>query len=549
MKYVKNMLWACLLAVTWLPVSLAQTKTGGSAAANQVKTANGVLEGTTEKSGIRSFKGVPFAAPPVGNLRWREPQPVKNWQGVRKATQFGPRAMQLALFGDMNFRSNGMNEDCLYLNVWTPAKTGKEKLPVLVYFYGGGFVAGDGSEPRYDGESMAQHGMVAITVNYRLGVFGFMTHPELTKESPNKASGNYGLLDQSAALKWVKQNIAAFGGDPSKVTIAGESAGSYSVSAQMASPLSKNLIAGAIGESGSLLSLQPTTTLAQAEQNGVTFATSLGANSLAALRALPADQLLQATGKPGTPRFSVVVDGYFFPKAPSEIFTSGQQAKVPLLAGWNSEESGFRGILGQEAPTPENYKKALEKQFGERAGDVLKLYPATTEDEVIQAATALAGDRFIGYSTWKLIDVHAQTSGKPVYRYMYSRPRPEMTPEMGNATPGLAGGVIRNADPNVKKAPPARGAVHSAEIEYAMGNLATNKVYAWTPEDYKISKLMQSYFANFIKTGNPNGQGLPTWPALKPDSPAPVMNIDVNTRLETDNTRERYLLLEELAKK
>ncbi|PSR52733.1 carboxylesterase [Adhaeribacter arboris] len=551
MHYVNKLVCVGLLAVSFLSEGLAQTKikSSGSSALNQVKTANGLLEGTTEKSGIQAFKGVPFAAPPVGELRWREPQPVKNWTGVRPAKQFGPRAMQLALFGDMNFRSNGMNEDCLYLNVWTPAKTGKEKLPVLVYFYGGGFVAGDGSEPRYDGESMAQRGIVAVTVNYRLGIFGFMAHPELTKESPNKASGNYGLLDQSAALKWVKQNIAAFGGDPAKVTIAGESAGSFAVSAQMASPLSKNLFAGAIGESGSLLSLQPTVALAKGEETGVTFATSIGATSLAALRAMPAEQLLEATGKPGTPRFSVVTDGYFFPKSPKEIFMAGEQAHVPLLAGWNSEESGYRAILGQEAPTPENYKKAVEKLYTDRASEVLQAYPATTEEEVLDAATNLAGDRFIGYSTWKWIDVHSQTGGKPVYRYLYLRPRPEMTPEMGNAVAGLAGGVIKNPDASVKKAPPARGAVHSAEIEYAMGNLATNKVYAWTPDDYKVSATMQSYFANFIKTGNPNGKGLPSWPALKTGSPAQVMHLDVNTRVETDKNGERYLLLEKLSAK
>lgn len=549
MRYLNKMLWTGLLAVLLLPASLAQTKTKGNVGSNRVKIANGLLEGITEKSGIRAFKGVPFAAPPVGTLRWQAPQPVKNWSGVHQANQFGPRAMQLALFGDMNFRSDGMNEDCLYLNVWTPAKTGKERLPVLVYFYGGGFVAGDGSEPRYDGESMAKRGIVAVTVNYRLGVFGFLAHPELTKESPNQASGNYGLMDQSAALRWVKQNIYAFGGDPAKITIAGESAGSYSVSAQMASPLSRNLIAGAIGESGSLLSLQPTIALAQAEQVGLTFATGLGANSLAALRALPAQQLLEATGKPGTPRFPVVVDGYFFPKAPRDIFTSGEQAHVPLLAGWNSEESGYRAILGQEPPTPENYAKAVQKLYGDRASDVLKLYPAADEEQVIQAATNLASDRFIGYSTWKWIDIHSQTSGKPVYRYLYSRPRPEMTPEMGNAVPGLAGGVIRNPDAAATKIPPARGAVHSAEIEYALGNLATNKVYAWTPDDYKVSEVMQSYFANFIKTGNPNGKGLPTWPALKSDSASPVMHIDVTTRVETDQTRERYLLLEKLMAK
>src|SRR5438270_6555528 len=261
----------------------------------QVKTVNGIVEGILEKSGVRSFKGIPFAAPPVGNLRWKEPQPVANWQGVRKTDHFGPRAMQAPIFGDMGFRSDGMSEDCLYLNVWSPSNAGNKKLPVLVYFYGGGFVAGDGSEYRYDGESMAQKGIVALTVNYRLGIFGFFAHPELTRESPHHASGNYGLMDQSAALQWVKQNIAAFGGDPNRITIAGESAGSFSVSAQMASPLSRNLIAGAIGESGSLLGMQPLTPLSQAEQMGVQFGNNSGASSLAALRALPASQLLQAT--------------------------------------------------------------------------------------------------------------------------------------------------------------------------------------------------------------------------------------------------------------
>src|SRR5690349_9243665 len=276
----------------------------------RVKVANGMLEGVNV-SGIREFKGVPYAAPPVGNLRWREPQPAQNWTGVRKADHFGPRAMQLPLFGDMNFRSDGMSEDCLYLNVWTPSKTGNEKLPVLVYFYGGGFAAGDGSEPRYDGESMARRGIVAVTVNYRLTVFGFFSHPELTKESPHHASGNQGLLDQSAALQWVKQNIAAFGGDPNKITIAGESAGSYSVSAQMASPLSRNIISRAIGESGSLLGLSPTVPLKDAEKTGADFAASIKANSLSDLRAMPAEQLLKVTANTSFGRFPVTVDGYF----------------------------------------------------------------------------------------------------------------------------------------------------------------------------------------------------------------------------------------------
>ncbi len=518
--------------------------------APRAKTANGVLEGVVEPSGIHSFKGVPFATPPVGELRWKEPQPAKNWQGVRKADKFGPRAMQRNVFGDMNFRSNGTSEDCLYLNVWTPAKSEKESLPVLVYFYGGGFIAGDGSEPRYDGESMAKKGIVAITVNYRLGVFGFMAHPELTKESPHHASGNYGYLDQSEALRWVQKNAAAFGGDPKKITIAGESAGSISVSAQMASPLSKNLIAGAIGESGSALGTLPPTTLADAEQLGVKFAEMLGAKSLAELRALPGEQLLEATAKEGYGRFPSTIDGYFFPKSPKEIFAAGEQAHVPLLVGWNSEEMNYRAMLGKEKPTPENYANAVKKIYGDQADQVLKLYAGSTEEGVEQAATDLAGDRFIGYSTWKWADIQARTGGgKPVYRYLYSRPRPAMTPEMGNATAGLAGGVIKGGDANAVKMPPARGAVHSAEIEYAMGNLATNKVYAWTPDDYKVSELMQNYFANFIKTGNPNGGNLPKWPALKSDNTAQFMHIDINTRPETESHRERYIFLDQASAK
>src|SRR5438876_3166700 len=281
---------------TFIFIAILLITNRGASAQNRVKTANGIVEGSPEQSsGIRTFKGIPFAAPPVDDLRWQPPQPVPNWKGLRKADQFGPRCMQRPIFGDMGFRSNGMSEDCLYLNVWTPAKSSKERLPVLVYFYGGGFVAGDGSEARYQGESMARKGIVALTVNYRLGVFGLLAHPELTKESPRHASGNYGLLDQNAALRWVQQNIAAFGGDPKKVTIAGESAGSVSVSAQMASPLSRDLIAGAIGESGSIVGTLSAVPLAEGEQNGEKFATAIGATSLAALRAMPAEQLLETT--------------------------------------------------------------------------------------------------------------------------------------------------------------------------------------------------------------------------------------------------------------
>lgn len=526
---------------------LLSVMTAETFAQERVKTANGMLEGTIDKAaGVRSFKGVPFGAPPVGEFRWQPPQPVKNWEGIRKADKFGPRAMQRNVFGDMNFRSNGTSEDCLYLNVWTPAKAGKN-LPVLVYFYGGGFIAGDGSEPRYDGASMASKGIVTITVNYRLGVFGFFAHPELTKESPHHASGNYGLLDQAAALQWVQKNIAAFGGDPKRVTIAGESAGSISVSAQMASPLSKNLIAGAIGESGSIIGALSAVPLSEGEQAGVKFGKAIGVEGLAALRAMPADQLLETTAKPGLPRFSPTVDGWFFPKSPAEIFAAGEQARVPLLAGSNIEESGAGAVLGREKPTVENYRKALERLYPGKADEVFKHYPDTNEAEVTDAARDLASDRFIAFSTWKWVELSTKTGGKPTYYYRYDRARPAMRPEMGDAQAGLAGGVVRGTGAALATPRPLpRGAVHSAEIEYAMGNLDGNKVYAWTPEDFQVSKTMQEYFVNFIKTANPNGKGLANWPKFDAKQ---RMIIDVNTRAEADKVRARYEFLDQLNKK
>ncbi|MBI2729724.1 MAG: carboxylesterase family protein [Sphingobacteriales bacterium] len=512
-----------------------------------VKVENGILQGTDE-SGIHVFKGVPYAAPPVGELRWREPQPVKNWEGVLKADRFGKQAMQLPIFGDMNFRASGVSEDCLYLNVWTPANAVKEKLPVLVYFYGGGFMAGDGSEPRYDGESMARRGIVTVTVNYRLGVFGLLAHPELTKESPHHASGNYGLMDQSAALQWVQKNIAVFGGDPNRVTIAGESAGSMSVCAQMASPLSKNLIAGAIGESGSVIG-NPTATLQEAENAGSKWAQSIKKNSLLELRSMNADDLLKAASAAGFGAFPICVDGYFFPKSPLEIFEKGEQAHVPLLAGWNSQEMVPQFVMGSDKFTVDNMKKALQRMFNDKADEAIRQYVPVADDEVEQAATDLAGDRFIGFSTWRWIDLQAKTGGKAVYRYLYVRPRPEMRAEMGNATANLAGGVTKDTTGKTPKAPLPKGAVHSAEIEYAMGNLPTNRVYDWQPEDYKVSAITQSFFENFIKTGDPNGLTVPKWLPIKTNQPATVMYIDVESKAATEKNRGRYLFLESLLKK
>lgn len=500
-----------------------------------------VLGALDEAAGVYSFKGIPFAAPPVGDLRWKAPQPLPPWSGVREAVRFGPRAMQLPLFGDMNFRSNGMSEDCLYLNVWTPDPSTRARLPVLVYFYGGGFVAGDGSEPRYDGAQMARRGIVAVTVNYRLGVFGFLAHPELSAESPQHSSGNYGYLDQNAALRWVRDNIAAFGGDPDQVTIAGESAGSVSANAQMVSPLSQDLIARVIGSSGSLLGIFLPIALEEAEQAWLAFARKAGAQSLAELRAMPAQKLLRATKGMALWEFCGVIDGYFFPKSPYEILAAGEQAQVPLLIGWNSEEQNYRGLLGRRKPTPENYAAVVRALYGAQADEALKLYPGTTTAQVEQSATELAGDRFVIHSAWMWAD-QQRRSGGPLFRYYYTHPRPPMVPEMGDAVAGLAGGVIRKPQAAARAAtmPPAKGAAHSADIEYALGNLATNRVYAWTAEDEQVSALMQACYANFVKNGDPNGPGLPAWPRADQGAEMQYMVWDVQPRVMLDCNRARY---------
>lgn len=506
-----------------------------------VTTTVGKVSGALDAdAGVYSFKGIPFAAPPVGDLRWKAPQPVTPWSGTRDARHFGPRAMQLPVFGDMNFRANGMSEDCLYLNVWTPNPSSEARLPVLVYFYGGGFIAGDGSEPRYDGAQMARRGIVAVTVNYRLNIFGLFAHPDLRAESPHRSAGNYGLLDQHAALRWMQENIAAFGGDPDRVTIAGESAGSMSVNAQMISPLSKGLIAGAIGASGGIGALPPVA-LEEAEQRWLAFAKQINAPSLAELRAMPAQKLLEATADMTPREFPIVVDGWFFPGSPLAMLAAGEQAHVPLMIGWNSEEMNYQALLGEQAPTPENYAAVVRALYGGQADEVLRLYPGETPEQVEQSATDLAGDRFLVYSTWKWADAHRQ-AGCPVYRYYYAHPRPPMAPEMGGAVAGLAGGVIRDPDAAAQAVtmPPAKGAVHSADIEYAMGNLATNQVYAWTAEDEQVSALMQGYYANFIKTGDPNGPGLPAWPRLDESAEEQYMVWDVKPQVMVERNRARY---------
>jgi para-nitrobenzyl esterase len=547
-----------------IAVLLAGCVAGTALAQDRVKTANGVIESTAvPKDGVRRFKGIPFAQPPVGDLRWREPQPVKNWTGVRNADEFGSACMQrLSPGSDYWIRAKGMSEDCLYLNVWTSAKSGSERLPVLVYIFGGGFQNGDGSEPRYDGESMARRGMVAVSINYRTNVFGFFSHPELTKESPHHASGNQGLLDQTAALRWVQQNIAAFGGDPKRVTIAGESAGSISVSAQMASPLSKNLMAGAIGESGAMISSLPPRPLAETEKDGVALGERAGAPTLAALRALSAQKIQEVLappagagarggpGAPGTPslRFGTTLDGYFLPKTLTEIYEAGQQAKIPLLAGTNSEEQGARAVLGQSEPTVENFAAAIRRLYPDDADQVLKVYAPTTPDEVLQAATDLASARFISQSTWKWTELQMKTGGKPVYRYFYTRVRPRYLGMPGRAAPQAPAQPPAGGRAGMTPSAP-RGAAHSAEIQYAMGNLDLDNRYAWEPDDRKVSETMQGYFVNFIKTGNPNGPGLPNWPAYDAKTDYMRMRIDVVSKAEPEPDRARYLVLDAILAK
>ena len=484
-------------------------------AAQTVHVKSGDLEGAASADGkIRAFKGIPFAAAPVGNLRWKAPQPVASWSGVRPAKEFGSRCMQGRPFADMVFRDPGISEDCLNLNVWTPATSARARLPVMVWIYGGGFAAGATSEPRQDGEALARKGVVVVSMNYRLGVFGFFAHPELTKESDRNASGNYGLMDQTTALEWVKDNIAAFGGDPGKVTIFGESAGSFSVSAQMATPLARGLFQRAIGESGAFFgnSLKPKT-LAESEAADAKFAESIGAKSLAELRAKPAQELLDAALKGGpTVRFAPNIDGYFFPEAPGRIFAEGKQAMVPLLAGWNMDESSYRSVMRNLPPTAENFAVRMREQFGVDAGTALKVYAASTDEEAKRAAQDLASDQFIAYGTWKWIEL--QAAKQPVWRYRFEQ-----------VVPGRE----------------AAGAVHASEIEFVFQTLKSKEA-AWRPEDFKVSEQMGDYWTNFAKTGNPNGKGLPEWPAYSKGRN--VMHLSAAPKVTVDDGRARYQFLD-----
>jgi para-nitrobenzyl esterase len=507
-----------------------------ASAADQVRTDAGIVEGfVAPGTSIRVFRGIPYAAPPVGDLRWRPPQPVPAWEGVRSARDFGPRCMQGRIYDDMIFRDE-MSEDCLYLNVWTPAQSPAERLPVMVWIYGGGFQAGSASEPRQDGTRLAGKGVVVVSMNYRLGVFGFFSHPELTKESERHASGNYGLMDQTAALRWVHDNIARFGGDPGNVTIFGESAGSFSVSALVASPLARGLLHRAIGESGAFFRMAghdtlPTLALSASEKAGAEFGASIGKGTLGALRAFPADDLLKAVVD-SKRWFSPNVDGWFMPKEISDLYAAGEQSPVPLLAGWNADEVRAGVVLGPEKVTATSFEEHTRKQFGPAADALLKVYPATSDAQAVESAAALASDLFIGYATWKWIEMQAKTARAPVYRYSFDRKIPIAPGTKIGDKPATAEDI---------------GARHAGEIEYVFGALDSVPGVTWTQDDRRLSDQMMTYWSNFARAGDPNGEMLPTWPRYEAEPGGLVMHLDVTSEAEVNASRPRYEALDALA--
>jgi para-nitrobenzyl esterase len=503
----------------------------------QVTTANGVLEGVVSADNkVRTFKGIPYAAPPVGPLRWRAPQPPASWSGVRKAVDYAPRAMQGHIYDDMIFHDEGPSEDCLYLNLWMPERADSpapSKLPVMVWIHGGGFIAGSSSEPRQDGGNLCKLGVMVVSMNYRMGVFGFFAHPELTRESGHNASGNYGLMDQVAALRWVKANIAAFGGDPDNVTIFGESAGSFSVSALVASPQARGLFQRAIGESGALMSASsPTRSREDAEAAGVKFAQSaFETSSLADLRAVPAQKLLDAALKAPRSSFGPDVDGYFLPEDCRKIYAGGWQNHVPLLAGWNRDEGDYHSFFaeagaaaGSTTPTLENYVAHAKTRFGIDAREFLKVYGASSDAEAKRAAADFAGDKFIAFATWKWIELQLKTGKSPVYRYEFD----QTLPLAANARPGTEA-----------RAP------HASDIEFVFRMLSSKRL-PWRDEDRKVSELMAAYWTNFAKTGDPNGPGLPKWPQYNSRDGYQVMHLMADAAPAPDAHRGRYLFLDHL---
>ncbi|MDG0023723.1 carboxylesterase family protein [Trinickia sp. Y13] len=526
---------AIAAAASLLSLTLA---TNGAHAARalqspQVTLADGVVEGVKmrgEHKEVRIFRGIPYAAPPVGDFRFREPQPVARWAGVRNARQFGPRCMQSFVAGKLDFRSTTMSEDCLYLNVWTSANGSDGKLPVLVYFHGGAFVSGDGSEPRYDGAQLASRGAIVVTANYRLGAFGFLAAPGAASESSHGTAGNYGLLDQVAVLKWVRDNIAQFGGDPSNVTIAGNSAGSTSVSAHMASPLSRGLFARVIGHSGAAFAPDAIWSREEAERAAKAFTARIGAASLQQLRSLPAKTLLtsaaQAQRSHEPTSFKPSIDGHFLTESPEQVFTRGGQAQVPLLLGSNAQDAVLPGVgAAAEATVPGSGARLATLQeklsaFRDHVDEGLALYPGS--DKVSQ-------------STRRWMDLHRQTGQAPVFYYRYTQRLPAEIDVPTDRVP-----------------PPVLGRVQDAQVPYALGNLDVQKRYTWTAADYDVSRIFSRYIERFVKTGDPNGTtpgaesaadqaprqagSVPNWPASRVENQGTLLQIiGENTHSAWDN--------------
>jgi para-nitrobenzyl esterase len=473
-------------------------------------------------SGVRAYKGIPYAAPPIGPLRWRPPEPLAAWTGARPTHGFGPHSVQGVVWDDIDLGGAATAEDCLHLNIWTPAAPGTSAwLPVMVWIHGGGFVVGSGAEPRYDGARLAARGIVVVTVNHRLNALGFLAHPELTAESDHHASGNYGLHDLVAALQWIQRNIAAFGGDPAKVTIAGESAGSQAASALMASPLAKGLFARVIGESGAMFASpsRAPATLEEAEAAGLDFMRKVGAHSLAELRAAPADAILAAAPGLG---FRPIIDGWFLPRSPAEIFAAGEHSDVPLLAGWNRDEGfNFTLLQGDDAKRP--YADLARAIFGARTEALLKHYPDGSPDIAAASARALGGDLVIIHPTWAWIEAHKQRGRAEIFRFRFDRA--PLTPQ------GWFGERLsRDA-----------GAFHAGELLYVFDNL---HAFPWAIDDADraLAKLASSYWVNFVANGDPNGLGLPRWPSYRSEG-GPVMALDTPHKAGPEEWRERHMFL------
>ena len=460
------------------------------AVAQRVVTESGAISGASE-SGFSVYKGIPFAAPPVGDLRWRPPEHVAPWTGTRKADIFAPACMQVGV-SMPGETPPAVSEDCLYLNIWTPAKaeanTKTTPIPVIVWIYGGGYINGSASMPLYWGDRLAQKGVIVVSIAYRLGPLGFLAHPELTRESPHHSSGNYGLMDQIAALEWIHRNIAAFGGDPKNVTIAGQSAGAMSVSILMASPLAKGLFQRAIGESGGLfepLQLAPKYLLANAEHDGEKYAASLGAASLQQLRQIPASQLTGNAGGVSHP----VIEPYLLPLSPYEAFTSGLQNDVPLLVGSNADEArSLVDVTGVKAAT---FDADVEHSFGALPPPLVAAYPHATDAEAKQARLGLERDLRFGWDMWAWTRLQAGTGKSSVYYYSFAQQPPF---PVGSIYEGW-------------------GASHYAELWYVFDHLDQSP-WRWSAADRKVAEEMSGYWVNFAKSGNPNGSGLPVWPAF-----------------------------------